>query len=86
MLMMPYFLKDERWYVESFVEDEEFGRYVVYELTDEAPIEAIRAYNEYYAPYLIEEDEDGNVIAVLKRLKDGTYEQTIDGEKTIVYI
>lgn len=81
----PYFLMDERWYTTVEVVQEDGWVSVEYELTNEAPLEAIKAYNEYYAPYMICEDEDGGV-SVYKRLKDGSYETTIDGKKTILYI
>lgn len=53
-LMMPYFMKNPDWYTtigpgEDFPED---GR--GYHLTDEAPDEAVKSYNEFYG--LLESD------------------------------
>lgn len=44
----PYFMKDENWYRLATDEEEEAtGRGLV--LTDEAPEEAVKSYEEYYA-------------------------------------
>lgn len=45
MREQPYFLSNEEWYTSEKKEDDS----VVYSLTSNAPIEAIRSFNEYYS-------------------------------------
>ena len=51
---MPYFLENEKWYKKVSLADNDRG----YILTDEAPPEAVKSYNELYAEEYIEEDGD----------------------------
>ena len=44
-MCMPKFLEDKSWYTETY--DEE--GYVTYELTDQAPPEAVESYEQYMA-------------------------------------
>lgn len=55
---IPYFLTNEKWYKEVSLADHDRG----YILTDEAPPEAVKSYNEFYAEEYIEEDGDLMVI------------------------
>lgn len=58
MKKMPYFMTNPAWYKEVPLEDHDRG----YELTDEAPEEAVKSYNEFYADTYI--DKDGNILIV----------------------
>lgn len=51
----PYFLNNEDWYT---VENCEDGS-VIYELTENAPTEAIESYERYYSePVIVDENEN----------------------------
>lgn len=50
---LPYFMQNPDWY---YTIDGEIGYY----LTESAPPEAIKSYNEFYSNDL-EEDEDGEI-------------------------
>ena len=52
---MPLFLKNNEWYTKRYDEEGE----VVYELTDAAPPEAVKSFEEFYAPVALF-DSDGN--------------------------
>lgn len=54
MIGIPYFLTNEKWYKKVPLADNDRG----YILTDEAPPEAVKSYNEFYAEEYIEEDGD----------------------------
>lgn len=53
MREQPYFLSDEEWFTSEKKEDGSID----YRLTDAAPIEAIRSFNEYYSDPEFYDDE-----------------------------
>lgn len=53
----PFFLKDETWFTEEFHDDGS----ATFHLTDAAPEEARRSYEEYYGERAYT-DDDGNSI------------------------
>lgn len=55
---IPYFLTNEKWYKEVSLMESDRG----YVLTEEAPPEAVKSYNEFYAEEYIEDDGDLQII------------------------
>lgn len=57
-LSRPYFLENKDWYVEidTFPNENEYGNFIDYELTDKAPQKAIDSYNKFIP--LLRSDKD----------------------------
>ena len=57
---IPYFLTNPKWYRELSLEDHDRG----YELTEEAPPEAVKSYEDFYNYYI--EGSDGELYRIFK--------------------
>ena len=55
---MPKFLENEEWYTKSYDENGD----TVYELTEAAPPEAVKSFQEFYGPIDLLDDEGNSIV------------------------